>query len=239
MSGRYPTTGRSTRSSRASKIPTVFTSSEELRKFFPKAFLRNGSLNLSGKKRIEYLPDEITVNGDYISLSNCTSLLRVPNGLDRTCCISLDGCTSLKYIPDYLSEFSGIIDLTDCTSLEHLPEGMHIKGSGSLILDGCTSLKHLPDDLKVEGRLSIKGCTGLVDLPKGMEVGFMDMDGCTSIERLPSDLKIHMSLVMEGCDGIAIPQSFLDNHEGKRGIRLPENYHVVEADVRSQPEFSL
>ncbi|GCD53960.1 hypothetical protein NBRC3188_2657 [Acetobacter pasteurianus NBRC 3188] len=96
MSGRYPTTGRSTRSSRASKIPTVFTSSEELRKYFPKSFLRNGSLNLSGKKRIQYLPDEITVNGDYISLSNCTSLLRVPNGLDRTCSISLDGCTSLR-----------------------------------------------------------------------------------------------------------------------------------------------
>ncbi|WKC16415.1 hypothetical protein FCN51_16145 (plasmid) [Acetobacter pasteurianus] len=239
MSGRYPTTGRSTRSSRASEIPTVFTSSEELRKYFPKSFLRNGSLNLSGKKRIQYLPDEITVNGDYISLSNCTSLLRVPNGLDRTCSISLDGCTSLREIPEYLSEFSGIIDLTGCTALEYLPEGMHIKGSGSLILDGCTSLKHLPEGLQVEGRLSIKGCTGLVDLPKGMEVGFMDMDGCTSIKRLPSDLKIHMSLVMDGCDGIAIPQSFLDNHEGKRGIRLPENYHVVEADACSQPEFSL
>jgi hypothetical protein len=72
-----------------------------------------------------------------------------------------------------------------------------MKVSGVLDLSGITGPLALPEGLAVR-RLIVRGCSGLVYLPRGLRCYELDASQ-TSIRRLPDDIKVEYRLDLEGC----------------------------------------
>ena len=110
---------------------------------------------------------------------------------------------------------------------------VHYKVEGDLSLTGCTGLTALPENLSVGGELYLKDCTGLTALPETLSVGGnLSLKGCIGLTALPETLSVGSGLSLEGCTGLtALPE----NHsvEGHLSLRyctgltaLPEHLSV-------------
>ncbi len=87
-----------------------------------------------------------------------------------------------------------VLDFSQCHSLEKLPSGLRCF---ELDLSN-TRVRTLPDDLVVASILKLAGCTELVQLPAGLQVGTLDLRGCQSLAALPEDLDVWF-LDLTGC----------------------------------------
>jgi hypothetical protein len=77
------------------------------------------------------------------------------------------------------------------------------KIDGSLSLAGCTALTHLPEGLRVGGSLSLAGCTALTHLPEGLRVdGDLYLRGCTALTHLPEGLRVGGKLDLFRCTAL-------------------------------------
>ena len=79
----------------------------------------------------------------------------------------IDGCTSLTRLPDGL-QVGRAVHLEGCSSLTELPADLQI--GTSLSLKRCTSLTRLPDDLRLENSLQLAECPNLTEFPKRLWV---------------------------------------------------------------------
>jgi hypothetical protein len=85
------------------------------------------------------------------------------------------------------------VDLSECSqeALDSFGSIETLKVNGDLSLRGCSGLTRLPDGSTVGGGLYISGCTGLIKLPDGLTVGgLLNLRNCTGITRLPEDLQV-------------------------------------------------
>ena len=79
------------------------------------------------------------------------------------------------------------LDLSE-SDIIFLPEGLKVKGN--LSLRYCTSLKSLPKGLKVESNLDVSD-TYITLLPDNLYVGgYLSLDGCVILQSLPKGLKV-------------------------------------------------
>jgi hypothetical protein len=79
------------------------------------------------------------------------------------------------------------LDLSE-SDIIFLPEGLKVKGN--LSLRYCTSLKSLPKGLKVESNLDVSD-TYITSLPDNLYVGgYLSLDGCVILQSLPKGLKV-------------------------------------------------
>ena len=159
-----------------------------------------GSLSLSGCTGLTGLPQGLVVKGD-LWLQGCTGLTSLPQGLVVEGSLILTGCTGLTSLPQGLV-VEGNLDLTGCTGLTSLPQDLVVEGD--LYLYGCTGLTSLPQGLVVKGDLWLQGCTGLTSLPQGLVVkGNLYLNSCTGLTSFPQGLVVEGSLYLNGCTGLS------------------------------------
>ncbi|KXV05705.1 hypothetical protein [Acetobacter malorum] len=211
----------------AKSVQIHFETMEQLKKAFPKAFPRNGSLNLKDRRTIVSLPSVLRAAGS-LTVSGCSRLEHLPASRDMIFQVEAEDCTSLKSIDPAYASFEGVLYLNNCTSLEGLPGGMRLKGGGSLFLENCTALRSLPDGLEVDGKLAIDGCTGLTELPENLKAGYLYMQGCTNVKALPASLQADM-IYLKGCNGIQIPQELVDRMDKAGVIFYPDEYEIISS----------
>jgi hypothetical protein len=160
---------------------------------------------------------------DHLELQN--SAVEVLRGVEVRHRIDATGCKKLKFLPPNLKV--GSLVLRDCTSLTELPSGLVVN---FLDLDGCTALTKLPDDLKViSGRLSLRNCAQIVDLPRGVgPLAELNLDGCAKIATLP-ELVVHAWIDLAGTALTALPA-------GARGAQLRWRGIPVDEQIVFHPE---
>ena len=134
---------------------------------------------------------------------------------------------------------------------ESYDEYDEVKVEGGVRLYDGDKLKNLPKNLRVGGRLSLKGCRSLTNLPEGLKVGgWLDLRRCFSLETLPEGLKVEASLWLEGCtslssmpEGLEVEGSLNLRHctslaSLPKGLKVGGNLYVDGsgvADVKSHP----
>ncbi|MDV6373418.1 DUF6745 domain-containing protein [Deinococcus arenicola] len=97
--------------------------------------------------------------------------------------LDLSGQKGLRRLPDGLS--GDTLDISD-TGLTELPADLQV---GELIARNLP-LQSVPASLRVQFRLTLDGCTRLQTLPKGLNVGSLNLQDCLSLEALPEGLDV-------------------------------------------------
>jgi hypothetical protein len=128
----------------------------------PQGMRVGGSLDAEKCSALVEIPADVNIGG-WCDLSGSTALVAFPavsvNGR-----ISLSGCSRLESLPEGLRVRGGL-SLVGCTSLVRLPRGLHV--NGRLDLSGCAALRALPADLRAR-TLYLRGCLLLPALPHGL-----------------------------------------------------------------------
>ena len=128
-----------------------------------------------------------------VALPECRSLTSLPCGL-KTGSLDLTGCTAIEGLPAGLEV--AFLDLADCHALESLPADLQLRG-GRLNVRNCTGLTELPANMGSVAQLDLQGCARIRSLPEGLEVtSWIDIGG-SGIERLPARFA-HVSVRRHG-----------------------------------------
>src|SRR5438270_5146079 len=77
---------------------------------------------------------------------------------------------------------------------KNLPAGLHCH---QLQMHDVT-MRTLPRDLRVEYELDLADCQALLDLPRGLKVGTLNLRHCTALRTLPENLEVY-ALDISGC----------------------------------------
>ncbi len=109
--------------------------------------------------------------------------------------LDLSGERRLKHLPDDLS--GDVLDVSG-SGLTALPERLQV---GELVATGLP-IATVPVSLRVQFRLVLDDCAGLVSLPEGLSVGSLSLQGCLSLERLPEGLDVCF-LNINRCEALA------------------------------------
>jgi hypothetical protein len=199
-----------------------------------------GRLDLSNNRKLQELPEELTV--DILDVSACPKLEALPASL-RARRLNLRGCTSLRSLPDGLTCYE--LDLGE-TPIRSLPPDLRVEFR--LDLQNCRDLVSLPEGLKV-GTLNLQGCISLQALPEGLEVYFLDLTGCVSLTVWPERASVSVGrLNVNGCAWVnALPPwlkalSHLDVGgclnlvELPEGLRVASTVEIAGSGLRRLPE---
>ena len=145
--------------------------------------LRFYELNLTGTA-IESLPDDIQV--DYkLDLSLCRKLAALPRGLKASSLV-LCKCTGLRALPEGLDVC--FLDIEGCSQIASWPTEANIR-IGRLSMRGCTKLTTLPRGLRRISQLDVRDCVGIQELPEGLEVtSWIDVAN-SGLSRLPDSMR--------------------------------------------------
>ena len=129
------------------------------------------------------LPADLRV--DFrLDLTNCISLVDLPDGL-KVGSLRLRGCTGLHRLPEGIE--ASFLDLRGCSGLEIWPDAATIR-IGRLDLGGCRRLPAFPAGIGRLAQLDISDCTGLKELPEGLQVGSWIELANTALTALPDSL---------------------------------------------------
>ena len=131
-----------------------------------------------------------------LEASNRSDLTAIATGF-RVRRLNLSGCVNLAQLPGGMEVRH--LNVAGCTSLAELPAGLHCYEVGA---QG-SGLRAIPADLRVDFRLDLTNCTGLVDLPDGLKVGSLRLRGCTGLHRLPEGIEASF-LDLRGCSRLEI-----------------------------------
>lgn len=161
----------------------------------PNGLVVKGNLNLRGEKGLSHLPDNLHCQS--LDISDCPNLYALPEGLQCNDLIAQN--LKITYLPQVQVKFR--LDLSGCTSLEELPGNLK---AGSLVLRDCTGLKQLPEGLDVYF-LDISGCILLEHFPQhgSIQVGHLVARGCHRLRELPTWLDKIAQLDLSGCLNIS------------------------------------
>jgi hypothetical protein len=97
-----------------------------------------------------------------------------------------------------------IIDHNGYTIIDGVLQLKDLRIEGDLSLVGCTALTALPEGMRVEGDLDLRGCTALTTLPGGLKVYYwLDLSGCTALTTLPHDIGLFGFAILKGCTALA------------------------------------
>lgn len=115
----------------------------------------------------------------------------------------------------------GSLVLRDCTALQELPSAL---SATFLDLDGCAALERLPDDLSVKvGRLSVRGCVKLTELPLGVgPLSQLNLADCAGIRTLPHGLVVTSWIDVGGSGVRALPSGTASAAIRWRGVTIDE-----------------
>ncbi len=144
------------------------------RRWFP--FIRGMGLQLEGS-HLQELPDGLAV--PYVRIIRSGGIKSFPHAFS-TASLWVEQCHGLSSLP----MIPGLRELhvLDCRNVTALPAGMRLT---CLRLSACPGLDRLPP-LKV-CILKLVNCP-MVELPAGMDLGWLSLRGMALLERLPGDL---------------------------------------------------
>ncbi|MBX9582144.1 MAG: hypothetical protein K2X87_17705 [Gemmataceae bacterium] len=160
-------------------------------------------LTLRNLPNLTSLPDGLRVR--RLVIENCPALTTLPAGLS---CHELTAAGSaLVELPDDL-EVEYRLDLSDSPDLVRLPAGLVV---GSLVLRGCTGLHELPDGLEATF-LDLAGCSQLTAWPRALILGcgHLNLAGCTGFAELPAGVTELARLDLRDCARITELPAGLD-----------------------------
>ncbi|PRQ57516.1 putative winged helix-turn-helix DNA-binding domain, leucine-rich repeat domain, L [Rosa chinensis] len=130
-----------------------------------------------------------------LSLTNCTSLVCLPDHICNLASLNLTGCSSLVCLPDNICNLArhSHLNLTGCSSLVCLPDNIcNLACLSHLNLTGCSSLVCLPDNICNLARLShlnLTGCSSLVCLPDNIfnlaRLSQLNLTECSNLSNWP------------------------------------------------------
>jgi hypothetical protein len=178
-----------------------------------------GSLRLTGCASLTDLPVFFTIPGD-LEITSAPKLRRLPSRLQVKGNLRMVG-VGVELLPDDL-RVGGDLTLDCCSRLTELPAGLDI--GGSLLIRHCpieglpdrlqikrnlrlvgVRLAGLPRDLRVGGDLMLDCCSGLAELPAGLDLGGSLLVRRCPLERLPDDVDIKGNLRLAGVPAQELP----------------------------------
>ncbi|KAG6742357.1 hypothetical protein POTOM_053228 [Populus tomentosa] len=149
-------------------------------------------INLSSSRCLTELPDlSKAINLEYINLSGCESLKRVPSSFQHL-------------------EKLNRLDLTDCHNLITLPRRIDSKCLEQLFITGCSNIRNCPETYADIGYLDLSG-TSVEKVPLSIKFRQISLIGCknvtkTAIKKLPSSIRHQKSLIFLELDGASIKE---------------------------------
>lgn len=134
--------------------------------FLQQNLLNLKGINLSSSRYLTELPDLSKANNlEYINLSGCESLKRVPS--------SFQHLEKLKRL-----------DLTDCHNLITLPRKIDSKCLEQLFITGCSNVRNCPETYADIGYLDLSG-TSVEKVPLSIKLRQISLIGCKNITKFP------------------------------------------------------
>jgi len=90
------------------------------------------------------------------------------------------------------------LEITHNHELRELPNGLRV--NGYLSLEGCTSIESLPESLIVDWDLLLRDCISLTGIPTGTKFsGSLHLKNCISLKTLPKKLYVKTYADFCGC----------------------------------------
>lgn len=123
-------------------------------------------INLSSSRCLTELPDlSKAINLEYINLSGCESLKRVPSSFQHL-------------------EKLNRLDLTDCHNLITLPRRIDSKCLEQLFITGCSNIRNCPETYADIGYLDLSG-TSVEKVPLSIKFRQISLIGCKNVTKFP------------------------------------------------------
>ena len=185
------------------------------------------------------IPSSVTSIGDY-AFQYCRSLtsVTIPSGVTSIRSFTFDGCSQLSgvTIPDSVTSIGGSA-FQGCASLASFTIGKNVNSLGAGVFGGTTNMTAITVDAlnsvysTVDGILSNKGRTMLIECPGGKAGSYTIPDGVTGIG----------DAAFQGCTAliyVTIPESVtsigsstFSGCTGLTGVTLPSNVTSIQGSM--------